>query len=54
MADGYEALYDLVLDTGDSAEPGDGEADETGDAVGPGKTQGRVVDMASRRSGSAS
>ncbi len=55
MADGYEALYGRMLETGDSGERGDGdEAEETGEAVGPGKTQGRVVDMASRRSGSAS
>jgi glycogen synthase len=55
MVDGYEALYHRVLEAGDSAEPGDGDdAEETGEAVGPGKAQGRVVDMASRRSGSAS
>ena len=55
MADGYEALYRRVLGTDDATEPGDGdESEETGDAVGPGATDGRVVDMASRRSGSAS
>lgn len=46
MADGYEALYGRVLDAG--------EAGKTGEPVGPGKPASRVVDMASRRSGSAS
>ena len=46
MADGYEALYGRVLDAG--------EAGRTGEPVGPGKPASRVVDMASRRSGSAS
>ena len=53
MADGYEALYRTVLETGDDAEETD-EAKETGEAVGPGKTQSRVVDMATRRTGSGS
>ena len=43
MADGYEAIYRRVLDPGAAAE-----------ANGTGEPQGRVVDMASRRSGSAS
>ena len=47
MADGYEALFNRVLDAGET----DG-SQETGEAVGPGK--GSVVEMASRRSGSAS
>ena len=47
MADGYEALFNRVLD----AVQTDG-SEETGEAVGPGK--GSVVEMASRRSGSAS
>ena len=46
MADGYEALYGRVLEAA--------EAGNTGDPVGPGKPGSRVVDMASRRSGSAS
>jgi glycosyltransferase involved in cell wall biosynthesis len=53
MADGYEALYRRVLETGDEADEAD-ETEETGEAVGPGKTQSRVVDMATRRTGSAS
>jgi glycosyltransferase involved in cell wall biosynthesis len=47
MADGYEALFNRVLDAADT----DG-SQESGEAVGPGK--GSVVEMASRRSGSAS
>jgi glycosyltransferase involved in cell wall biosynthesis len=43
MADGYEAIYRRLLDKGASA-----------DANGTEKSPGRVVDMASRRSGSAS
>jgi glycosyltransferase involved in cell wall biosynthesis len=46
MADGYEALYRTLLEKGDEG--------ETGEAVGPGKTQSQVVDMATRRTGSAS
>ena len=46
MADAYESLYDRLVDAG--------EAGQTGEAVGPGKPGNRVVDMASRRSESAS
>jgi glycosyltransferase involved in cell wall biosynthesis len=52
MTDGYEALYRRVLEVGATGEAS--ETDEAGDAVGPGKPKGRVVDMASRRTGSAS
>lgn len=58
MADGYEALYRRVLEVGPAGERGEAgrtdETDEQGDAVGPGKPKGSVVDMASRRTGSAS
>jgi glycosyltransferase involved in cell wall biosynthesis len=47
MADGYEALFKRVLDAGETD-----LTEETGEAVGPGK--GSVVEMASRRSESAS
>jgi glycosyltransferase involved in cell wall biosynthesis len=53
MADGYEALYRRMLESGDEAEATE-ETEETGEAVGPGKPQSRVVDMATRRTGSAS
>jgi glycosyltransferase involved in cell wall biosynthesis len=46
MADGYEALYRTLLEKGDEG--------ETGEAVGPGKIESQVVDMATRRTGSAS
>jgi hypothetical protein len=41
-----------VLEVGATGEAS--ETDEAGDAVGPGKPKGSVVDMASRRTGSAS
>jgi glycosyltransferase involved in cell wall biosynthesis len=47
MADGYEALFNRVIDAGATD-----LFEETGEAVGPGK--GSVVEMASRRPGSAS
>jgi glycosyltransferase involved in cell wall biosynthesis len=58
MADGYEALYGQLLGAGQADEPaaagGGNVSDETGEAVGPGRMERRVVDMASRRSGSGS
>jgi glycosyltransferase involved in cell wall biosynthesis len=45
MADGYEAVYREVLD-------GRRDDDATGEAVGPGKAEGRLVQMPARRSGS--
>jgi hypothetical protein len=56
MADGYEALYRQVLGAGTEGEPDEADAtdgtEEIGDAVGPGRMERRVVDMATRRSGS--
>ena len=54
MADGYEALFRRVLETRDAAERPTGEPEERGEPVGPGKSPAEVVDMATRRSGSAS
>ena len=58
MADGYEALYRQVLGADTEGEPGEADATvrtgEIGDAVGPGRMERRVVDMATRRSGSGS
>ena len=55
MADGYEALYRRMLgraDDGDGADDADEADDAPAVAVGPGRE--RVVEMASRRSGTAS
>jgi len=55
MADGYEALYRRMLgqaDEADGAADADDADDAPGVAVGPGRE--RVVEMASRRSGTAS
>jgi len=56
MADGYEALYRQMLDRPNEEADGANDADEADDvpavAVGPGRE--RVVEMASRRSGTAS
>jgi glycosyltransferase involved in cell wall biosynthesis len=49
MADGYEAIYRRLLEKGASP-----ESNGTGKPVGPAADAGQVVDMASRRSGSAS
>jgi glycosyltransferase involved in cell wall biosynthesis len=46
MADGYEALYERLV--------AEASGDEAGEAVGPGKADSRVVQMESRRTGSAS
>jgi len=58
MADGYEALYRQVLGADTEGEPGEADATvrtgEIGNAVGPGRMERRVVDMATRRSGSGS
>jgi len=58
MADGYEALYRQVLGADTEGEPDEADATvrtgEIGDAVGPGRMERRVVDMATRRSGSGS
>jgi glycosyltransferase involved in cell wall biosynthesis len=56
MADGYEALYREVLAADTEVESGDADGtdgtNEFGDAVGPGRVERRVVDMATHRSGS--
>jgi len=52
MADGYEALYRRMLGQADGADDADDADDAPAVAVGPGRE--RVVEMASRRSGTAS